>query len=290
MNGEVCVNDVKVSGADELVTKAIQVQEPTASIAKPKVTGGFRDEDGRPAMIGGVKEYNEWADLGLSLRAEHEKNEGGIAWQAAHWLVDGYRTFLGPKASNQEKGRMIKEASRITGLSRNTLITYIKVGFAFKNGPIDPQLGFAHHRAVISILDPGDRAYWLRQAAAKQMSVSNLKQAIKPLVPVKQKLAVNEVQEAGHYASRLQKLNPKDGVWGHIVSDIGMGRSLDDYRQLHKEMSRSAEVLFRNLKQIESALAGRPPVPGTIQERIKPQELVEAEQLEAIGTAVGAAA
>jgi hypothetical protein len=268
-------SDVKVSGADAPATEAVQVQAP----APP-----------RPSLNIAGKEYTEWAEIGMSLRAEHEKNEGGIAWQAAQWLVDGYQTFVGHNPSNQEKGRLIKHASRITGLSRNTLITYIRVGFAFPNGPMDSRLGFAHHRAVISIPHRDDRAYWLRQAAANQMSVSNLKQAIKPLLPVKPKLGINGVKEAQYYASRLEKLNPKDRIWSYIISDIGGGRSLDYYRELQRAMTKSADVLFLNLKQLDGALAGRPAATQAVQEYIKPKELEEAEQLEAIGSDIGVAA
>jgi hypothetical protein len=265
-------------------------EQMTSSTTEQKHSGGFRDADGRPHMVEGGAEYDNWRRTGWSLRAEFEKNEGGIAWQAAKWLVDGYRTFLGPNASNQQKGDLITDAMRQSGLSRSTLITYIRVGLAFPNGPYVPELGFAHHRAVILIRDPGDRTYWLRQAAKKQMSVSDLKKAIIALVPSNPKLGVNAEQAAKRYTTKLQNLNPKNNLWRGIIESIEAGRSLEDYRQLYREMKMSADVLFLNFKQLDNALAGRISVDQGEQLQIKPAELVEAERLEAIGAAISEAA
>jgi hypothetical protein len=251
---------------------------------------GFRNEDGLPSMICGVAEYDDWVRTGLSLRGESEKTEESIAWQAAKWLVHGYNTFIGPKTPNIVKGELLSNAVRLSGLSRNTLIVYFKVGRTFPDGPLVPELGLAHHRAVMLIPDPDTRAHWLHQAAEKKMSVSKLKKAVKKLVPVEPKRGIKPPLEAKHYARRLQNLNPKDHIWGLIISDIQGGYSLDDYRELHEEMKKSADTLFLNLKQLESALAGRPPDAKWIQPRIKPPQLVEAEKLEAIGSKVSEAA
>ena len=251
---------------------------------------GFREANGRPSMVGGVKEYDEWSRAGLSLRAEYEKNEGGIAWQAAKWLVDGYRTFLGPDASNQDKGSLIRKASRFSGLRRSTLIAYIKVGFAFPKGPRVPELSFAHHRAVALIPNREDAAYWIRQAAEKKMSVLDLKKAVKDLIPSKPKVGINAVQEADRYATRLRNLNPKDHIWDKIISNIQMGRSMYEYSVLRRDLNMCADRLFRNLRQIDGALAGHPAVAQAVQDRIryKSPQLVEAEQAEAVGSKIQA--
>jgi hypothetical protein len=251
---------------------------------------GFRNEDGLPSMICGVPEYDDWIRTGLSFRGEFEKTEESVAWPAAKWLVHGYKTFIGPNTPNIVQGGMLRDAERLSGLTRNTLIAYFKVGRTFPDGPLVPELSFAHHRAVVLIPDPEQRAHWLHQAAKKKMSVSKLKKAVKKLIPVKPKLGIKPTLEAKHYARRLQNLNPKDHIWGYIMSDIQGGYSLDDYSELHEEMKKSADILFLNLKQLDSALAGRPPVPKAVQERIKPPQLVEAEKLEAIGSKVSEAA
>jgi hypothetical protein len=266
-----------------------ETQEVSSSSPERRDSGGFRDANGRPSMVEGVAEYDGWTRTGLSIRLEREMNDGGIAWQAAKWLVNGYRTFLGPGASNQGKGRLIKDAMRHSGLSRSTLITYIKVGFAFPDGPI-VELSFAHHRAVTLIPNREDRPYWLRQAASKKMSVSDLKKAIKELIPSKPKLGIEPEQEADRYRLRLMKLNPKDHIWSRIIHDIEHGNSIEDYRELYNEMMKIVDALYLNFKQIESAMAGNPAPPHYVQDRIKPPLLVKAEKLEAIGTAVGQAA
>ena len=212
---EAAVTTLVVADVSADMPLAVEVQnagaeQATSSTTDQKRSVGFRDADGRPHMVGGVAEYDDWRRKGWSLRDEFEKNEGGIAWQAAKWLVDGYHTFLRPDSSNQEKGDLITDAMSHSRLSRSTLITYIRVGLAFPNGPYVPELGFAHHRAVILIRDPGDRTYWLRQAAKKQMSVSDLKKAIVALVPSNPKLGVNAEQVAKRYTTKLQNLNPKN--------------------------------------------------------------------------------
>ena len=76
------------------------------------------------------------------------------------------------------------------------------------------------------------RSYWLRQAAKKQMSVSDLKKAIIALVPSNPKLGVNPEQAAKRYTTKLQNLNPKQ----HLARDYSFdrtGRSLEDYRKLY---------------------------------------------------------
>jgi len=240
-------------------------------------------------------EWDEWGRAGESLGAEYEKNEGGIAWQAAKWLVDGYRTFLGPNASNQDKGRLIWYASRYSRLKRNTLIAYIKVGFAFPNGPLLPELSFAHHRAVVLIPNRDDRAYWLRQADSKKMSVSDLKKAIKDLIPAKSKIGINPVQEAERYATRSRNLNPKPHVWDRIISGIDMGwGSAREYLLLLRDMKLYGETFFRNLEQLERALNRQLPVGQAvqaIQERInfKSKQLIEAEKVEVTGSMIQAA-
>jgi hypothetical protein len=272
-------------------TQLVVANEVASSYTPQKSSGSFREPNGRPSMVGGVAEYDGWRSVGLTLRAECEKNEGGIAWQAAKWLVDGYRTFLGPDASNQAKGNLIKEASWHSGLSRNTLIAYIKVGFAFPNGAI-LGLSFAHHRAVIAIPrgeDRGeDRAYWLRQAADKKMSVADLKKAIKDLIPSKPKVGINAAQEANCYAVRLRKLNPPEHVWDKIIEELDRGCDRDVYRHLLMEMEMYADRLFRNLRHLQGSRVGRPEFRQPDQ-NVKPPELVEAEKTEAIGAAVQAA-
>jgi hypothetical protein len=248
----------------------------------------------RPSMVGGTAEYDEWRRTGWSLRAECEKNEGGIAWQAARWLVNGYRTFLGPNSSNREKGELISLANSHSGLSRNTLIAYIKVGLAYPDGPI-LGLSFAHHRAVTSIPNSVDRDYWLRQAAKKEMSVAILKKAIAAagVIPVKEKVGIDVEQEVERYMARMSKLNPKDGIWNRIMSDVqSTGRRGNTYALFRRDMNWCAETLCRNLRHLDAALAGQPveAVAQAIQERIKPSELVEAEKMEAIGSAIGVAA
>ena len=243
-------------------------------------------------------EWDEWGRAGESLRAECEKNEGGIAWQAAKWLVDGYRTFLGPNASNQDKGRLIWYASRHSGLKRNTLIAYIKVGLAFPKGPMLPELSFAHHRVATLIPNRDDRAYWLRQAASKNMSSSDMKKAAKDLIPAKSKIGINTVQEAERYATRSRNLNPKPHVWDKIISDIDMGRSVRDYMLLLRDMKLYGETFFRNFQELERAVDRQFPGPkgnivqrvpaSAVQERInfKSKQLIEAEKAEATGSLI----
>ena len=248
----------------------------------------------RPSMVGGTAEYDAWRETGWSLRAECEKNEGGIAWQAAKWLVNGYRTFLGPNSSNREKGELISLAKSHSGLSRNTLIAYIKVGLAYPDGPI-LGLSFAHHRAVTLIPNREDRDYWLRQAAKKEMSVADLKKAVAAagVIPVKEKLGIDVEQEVERYTARMSKLNPKDGIWNRIMSDVQTtGREGDTYALFRRDMDSCAETLCRNLRHLDAALAGQPveAVAQAIQQRIKPSELVEAEKMEAIGSAIDVAA
>lgn len=248
----------------------------------------------RPSMVEGESEYDDWTRTGFSLRAEHEKNEGGIAWQAAKWLVDGYRTFLGRDASNQQKGDLISRASSYSGLSRNTLIAYIKVGLAYPDGPI-LGLSFAHHRAVTLIPNRVDRDYWLRQAANKEMSVSNLKKAVAAagVIPVKEKVGIDVDQEVERYLARMSKLNPKDHIWNRIMADVQTtGEQGNTYALFRRDMSSCAETLCRNLRHLDAALAGQPveAVAQGIQQRIKPSELIEAEKMEAIGSAIDVAA
>lgn len=292
--------ETQVSDASS-VPAAVEVQNAGAeqapsSTTEQKHSGGFRDADGRPHMVEGGAEYDDWRRTGWSLRAEYEKNEGGIAWQAAKWLVDGYRTFLGPNASNQQKGELISLASSHTRLSRNTLIAYIKVGLAYPDGPI-LGLSFAHHRAVTLVPNREDRDYWLRQAAKKQMSVSDLKKAVVAagVIPVKEKLGIDIEQEVERYTARMSKLNPKDGIWNTIMSDVqrfGSSRQGNTYALFRRDMNWCAETLCRNLRHLDAALADQPvdAVAEAIQQRIKPSELVEAEKLEAIGSAIGEAA
>ena len=114
--------EIEVSDASS-VPGAVEVQnagaeQATSSTTDQKRSVGFRDADGRPHMVGGVAEYDDWRRTGWSLRDEFEKNEGGIAWQAAKWLVDGKNTFLRPDSSNQEKGKLITDAMSHSGLSQ----------------------------------------------------------------------------------------------------------------------------------------------------------------------------
>jgi hypothetical protein len=278
---ETAVTDVPSMSVVEVVQN-IQAQETPSSSPR------------RPAMVGGTPEYDDWRQTGWSLREEIEKNDGGIAWQAAKWLADGYTTFLGPNASNQEKGELISLAKSHSGLSRNTLVAYIKVGRAYPNGAI-LGLSFAHHRAVTLIPNREDRDYWLRQAAKRAMSVADLKKAVAAagVIPVKQKLGIDVEQEVERYIARLSKLNPKDGIWNRIMSDVqSAGEQGNTYALFRRDMDSCAETLCRNLRHLDAALAGQPVeiVAQAIQQRIKPSELVEAEKMEAVGAAIDVAA
>jgi hypothetical protein len=242
----------------------------------------------RPTMRYGDPQYVGWQRIGESFRGELEKTQESVAWQVAKWLVDGYKTFLGPDASNQDKGRLAQVAQKCTGFTTNTLKAYFKVGQAFPDGP-QYGLTFAHHRAVLPIPEPKDRDYWLRQAGKHQMSVSNLAKAVQGQVPPKPKVGVNYVQEAKHYQARLEKLNPKRYIFDAMSVEINHGKSLEVYRELHNKMKQSSETLSSNLQHLEHALAGRPPAPVYIQDRIDSPESIEAAKAERIGAAMQAA-
>src|SRR5271156_3564832 len=82
----------------------------------------------RPTMTYEDPQFVGWQQIGKSFRGELEKTQESVAWQAAKWLVDGYRTFLAPDASNQDKGRLTQVAQKCTGFTTNTLKAYFKVG------------------------------------------------------------------------------------------------------------------------------------------------------------------
>ena len=278
---------------------AVEVQNPEADRAASSTegqqhAGGFREADGRPSMVGGVKEYDDWRRRGWSLREEHEKNEGGIAWQVAKWLADGKTTFLAKNSSNDERNELISLAKSHSGLSRNTLIAYIKVGLAYPDGPI-LGLSFAHHRAVTLIPNREDRDYWLRQAAKKGMSVSDLKKAVAAagVIPAKEKLGINVQQEVERYKARLDKLNPKNGIWNRIMSDVkSAAERRPTYAVFRRDISMCVETLCRNLGNLDVALSAQPSEAAAqaVQQSIKPPEVVEESKLEAVGSAISDAA
>ena len=125
--------------------------------------------------------FDEWRDCGRDL----VNGARSLPWWIGDWLAFGRRLFCDrDEATGQfKKGKgtsRYEAAVAATGLDPSTLATYCYVSASI---PIllrrkPGELSWSHHREVAP-LKPKEIETWLARAAAKEWSVSELRQAIR---------------------------------------------------------------------------------------------------------------
>lgn len=108
--------------------------------------------------------YEEWEQLGLALG----RMERSVQWWVGDWIRFGERRY----------GEMYSQALDATGRPYGSLANAVYVASRFDSSRRRENLSFGHHQEVAA-LDPHDQDVWLDTAEAGDMSVMDLRSAIK---------------------------------------------------------------------------------------------------------------
>jgi hypothetical protein len=108
--------------------------------------------------------FEEWVAHGRRLGVMGR----GVGWWIGDWLRFG----------NAAYGERYAAASRMTGYDRQSLMNMVYVASRVEPSRRREKLSFSHH-AEIAVFDPAEQDEWLERAERDQLSVRDLREAIK---------------------------------------------------------------------------------------------------------------
>lgn len=125
-------------------------------------------------------DYDRYEAIGRFLSSSFD----AARWWLVDWLIFGEGVF----------GDRFYQATEATGLSEETLRSFVRLGEQVTRGHRRPDLHFSHHREVAK-LNPEEQDYWLQRAVDRSLSARELREEI---VQARADSTTSSEPESGH--------------------------------------------------------------------------------------------
>lgn len=112
--------------------------------------------------------FDRYEAIGRLFGTAHE----ALKFAIGDWLLEGTKVF----------GDDVYQAAEATGISKVSLMQYVRVAERIQMERRHPLLTWSHHRAVVA-LEPDEQDLWLKRAAESDWSKSVLEEHIREQKP-----------------------------------------------------------------------------------------------------------